>query len=305
MEIVKNLSNLSKDFFYGLIIGNFDGVHKGHRSLLCDVKKNCTKRGEKFVVATFVPHPMVTLMNKSSFLINSYEERRELFMQEGVDVVVEFDFDKDFSIQSPEDFLDNYITSQVGLKVFYMGYDFTFGASKKGNYDFVKNHCISKRIQVKLLDEFKNGSQKINSSTVRNYLRDGDILLANKMLGRPFFITGKVKKGKGRGRKIGFLTANLDFNKDRLIPPRGVYATRVKYGREEYLSITNIGYNPTFENDEDLNIETNIFDFDKDIYDEVIQIQFFEKMRDEKKFDSTNDLIERIKIDCQKRRVLN
>ena len=296
-------SDLSGDT-YRLVIGNFDGVHIGHQNLLKTIKQDCIKNNNKLIVVTFIPHPAVILFNKDCFLINSYRERKKLLIGEGVDIVKEFDFSRDFSTQSPSNFLKNYIMSYIKPNVIYVGYDFTFGANREGNYHFLKNYCESINVSVELLTEFKSNNQTVSSSLIRNFIQKGDIPIANDFLGRPFFITGRVKKGQGRGRTIGLPTANLDFDKNRLIPACGVYSTEIEYAGNRYLSLTNVGHNPTFGEDEKINIETHILDFEKSIYGERIVVYFFEKIRDEKKFSSLDEFKREIKIDCEKRRNL-
>ena len=306
MKEIKNLSDLPSQIPYGLTIGNFDGVHQGHQRLLKEIKKICMKKNEKLVLATFVPHPLKIINNIDHFLINSYEERKSLLSKLGIDFIVEFNFDEKFKNQSSKDFLNLFINSKSQFKTLYMGYNLSFGSKKEKKDCSIESYCLSQGIDVELMKEFKWEGQKINSTVIRNFIKEGNLLSANRMLARPFFISGKIKKGRGIGRKIGFLTANIDFNQDQLIPSNGVYATKVKYNGNVYLSITNIGYNPTFEMDQkSLNIETNIFDFHKNIYNEFIEVQFFDKIRSEEKFDSVSNLVERIKIDCQKRRLLN
>ena len=300
----RKLSDLSGDTACRLIIGNFDGVHIGHQSLFKAIKQDCVKNNDKLIVATFIPHPAVILFNKDCFLINSYQERKELLFKEGVDAVKEFNFNRDFSTQSPSDFLKNHIIFHIRPKVIYVGYDFTFGANRKGNYHFLKHYCELINVNVKLLTEFKSNNQTVSSSLIRNYIQNGDISKANHFLGRPFFITGRVKKGQGRGRAIKLPTANLDFDKNRLIPARGVYSTETEYAGKKYLSLTNIGHNPTFSKDEKISVETNILDFEENIYGEFIVIYFFEKIRDEKKFSSLDEFKKEIEIDREKRRHL-
>ncbi len=305
MREIKKLSELTSDLNYRLIIGNFDGLHIGHQNLLKMIKQDCVKFNDKLIVATFVPHPNVTLFNRKNFLINSYEERKKFLFQRGIDIVIEFGFDKNFSSQSPENFLKNYIMSHVRPRSIYVGYDFAFGADKKGNHHFLEQYCAPMNIEVKLLDEFKIDGQTVSSGLIRNLIQSGNILQANRFLGRPFFIKGKVKKGKGQGSAMQIPTANLDLDINRLIPANGVYSTEVKYAGNKYLGLTNVGHNPTFGENKELCIETNILDFDNNIYGETITVYFLEKMRDEKKFKSLNDLVKAVKLDREKRKSLN
>ena len=305
MKRIKKMFEIKKDTSYGLIIGNFDGVHNGHQYLLKKIKKNCDKKNQKLLALTFVPHPATILFNKKSFLINSYKERKELLLKSGVDIVAELNFTKDFSLQSPEDFLEKYVALSTCIKIIYVGHDFSFGKNKKGDYSFLKKYCESKGMDVELLDEYKDGSKKMSSSVIREYLKMGKIALASKMLGRPFSLFGKVKRGKGRGKKMGWPTANLELDEDRIVPQFGVYATGVKFKDKNYLSLTHIGENPTFCDEKKTNIETYIHGFKEDLYGEFIFIEFFDKIRDEKKFLSQRDLETEIKKDLEKRKAMN
>lgn len=305
MNAYESIDDLPGDQKFGLVIGNFDGVHRGHRNLLKEVKELCQERGVEPLVMTFVPHPMTILRNESSFLINSYQERRELLKKEGIDHIVEISFTRDFSTLSPEQFLEKNVLKNKNIRLFFLGYDFAFGANKKGDHEFVKTYCANKDIEVVIQKKFENEQGVFSSSLVRSLLKEGKTMEASKILERPFFMRGRVIKGAGRGRQIGFPTANIELNFSKLIPELGVYATKCHLKGCCYLSITNIGKNPTFTDKDVINVETNVFDFSDDLYGEIIEVEFYEKIRDEKKFSSVNDLIEQIKKDCEKRRQLN
>lgn len=305
MNTYDSIKELPSDLKFGLVIGNFDGVHRGHRNLLKEVKDLCEERGVEPVVMTFVPHPMTILRNESSFLINSYGERRELLKREGINHLVEISFTRDFSTLSPEQFLENNVLANSNARLFFLGYDFAFGANKKGDHEFVKKYCKDKDIEIIVQKKFESEQGVFSSSLVRSLLKDGKTIEASKVLERPYFMKGRVIKGAGRGRQIGFPTANIEVDFSRLVPALGVYATKCHFKGCCYLSITNVGINPTFTDQKVINVETNVFDFSGDLYGEEVQIDFFEKIRDEKKFSSVNDLIEQIKKDCEKRRALN
>lgn len=283
----------------GLTIGNFDGVHLGHKELLKKIKKDCSAKNLQFVVMTFIPHPQKILQpDKERFLINSYEQRRTLLKKLGVDVLVELKFTRDFSTLRPEDFLKKHILSYPQLKNFYLGYDFAFGANKEGDYDLVKSICNPLGVEVEIQPKFEFHGQVVSSSLVREKLLSGRIDEVEKILDRPFHLEGLVVKGEGRGKKIGFPTANIQVSPDVLVPHKGVYVTRTIYRGMTYKSVTNVGNNPTFKDGNYLHIETNLFDFDMDIYGETLDIQFLYKIRDEKKFSTVNDLIAQIRSDA-------
>lgn len=282
----------------GLTIGNFDGVHIGHRQLLKQIKTDCQNKNLLFVVVTFVPHPQKILHpDKERFLINSYEQRRHLLKEQGVDVLVELKFTRDFSTLKAEDFLKQYLLCYPNLKDFYLGYDFAFGANKEGDFDLVKSICDPLGITIEIQPKFDFMGEVVSSSLIRQRLLSGKIDEVENILARPFHLEGVVVKGEGRGKKIGFPTANVQVSQDLIVPHKGVYVTRTVYKGMTYQSITNIGHNPTFKDTDQLTIETNLFDFNSDIYGEILDIQFLHKIRDERKFPTVNDLIEQIKSD--------
>jgi len=285
----------------GLTIGNFDGVHLGHRELLKKIKSECEKQKLLFVVITFVPHPLKILEpEKEHFLINSYTERRKLLKELGVDVLVEMNFTRDFSTLKPEIFLANHLLAYPNLKNFYLGYDFAFGSNKMGKHELVFSVCKPRGINVEIQPKYDINGKVVSSSFVREKLLEGSIDEVTEILARPFHLEGVVVKGEGRGKKIGFPTANIQVSSDLIIPQKGVYVTRTLYKDMMYQSVTNIGNNPTFKDTNQIHVETNLFDFNSDIYGEILEIQFLHKIRDEKKFPTVNDLISQIKADVEK-----
>lgn len=302
MKILHNLLDIPKtnDKYpeIGLTIGNFDGVHLGHRELLKKIKLDCVAKKLLFVVVTFIPHPQKILQpEKERFLINSYEQRRKLLKKLGVDFLVEMGFTRDFSTLPPERFMQDHLLSYPELRNFYLGYDFAFGANKQGDYDLVRSLCKPLNVEVEIQPKFEFQNKVVSSSLIRDRIITGKIDEVEELLARPFHLEGVVVKGEGRGKKIGFPTANIQVSPDLIVPQRGVYVTRTIYNGMTYNSITNIGYNPTFKDTHQTHIETNMFDFDTDIYGENLDIEFLHKVRDEKKFPTVNDLIAQIKAD--------
>lgn len=302
MKLIKDLKeiDLSGKADIGLTIGNFDGVHLGHRHLLDHVKKICQQKKLNFVVMTFIPHPHQILNPKfQHYLINSYEERRNMLSELGVDYLVELDFDRDFSTKTPDEFLKTYILHYQGVREFFIGHDFAFGVNKQGGFDFIKKTCATLGINVEIQSEFELKGEKISSSIIREKLKTGQIELANQFLSRSYFLDGRVVKGEGRGKKIGFPTANLDLNQEITVPELGVYITQTLYKGMRFNSITNVGRNPTFSDANKINVETNLFDFSEDIYGETIRVNFLRKLRPEKKFESVNKLVDQIRQDVE------
>ncbi|MCO4792695.1 MAG: bifunctional riboflavin kinase/FAD synthetase [Bacteriovoracaceae bacterium] len=283
---------------FGLTIGNFDGVHLGHQDLLSRVRKELDKKNHKMIVMTFNPHPIKIIKGLSAFLLNTYAERRAFLEKNGVDILIEIHFTRDLSTMAPEKFIDDHILSIPNLETFYLGYDFAFGSNKTGDHKFIQDYCKDK-CAVEIQPEYKHKGENISSSKIRRYLQNGNIKEANECLGRDFFISGHVIKGAGRGRQIGIPTANIDFDTDLLVPKRGVYITKSTYRDQVYFSVTNIGINPTFKDDEIYSVETHLLDFDNDIYGDELSISFVERVRDEVKFNSVNELVSQIKADIE------
>lgn len=286
-----------------LTIGNFDGVHLGHRHLISSIRGTLSE-SEKLAVMTFVPHPLEILGPMNGFLLNSYNERRDLFESIGLDYLVEIKFSRDFSTLSPQQFLERYILNSRQVKKLFLGYDFSFGAKKAGTFEFAKEFMENKGVEVLMLD----ASHELNppsSTMIRNLLMSGDIESANKLLGRLFFLSGRVVKGAGRGKIIGFPTANLEIEPQRLIPGNGVYASFVTRRGQRLRSITNIGFNPTFTDSKVKQVETYILDFNDDLYGEILKVELTAKIRDEKKFSSASELVAQIALDVKEREQLH
>lgn len=300
MKVIQSLNQIPSDEKFGLTVGNFDGVHLGHQNLLERIKHSCSKQGAKLVVMTFVPHPLAVLSPNSLELINSYEERRRLLENLGMDYLYEVEFTRDLSLLSPEEFMENYLLAHQGVSTLYLGYDFAFGANKKGDYQFASDFCRDLNVTVENCSELKVIDQKVSSSVIREALRKGDVKKAKELLGRPFFVRARVTKGAGRGAQIGFPTANLQTLNHRVKLKKGVYVTQTRLRGETYFSVTNVGVNPTFNSDEEMiRIETFILDFSSDIYGEEIEVIFHARLRDEKKFSSVEELKLQIALDVK------
>lgn len=282
----------------GITIGNFDGVHLGHQELLRTIKDECIEKKLRFGVITFIPHPQKIIHpEKSRFLIYNYDDRKKLLKEAGVDFLIEMDFSRDFSTLEPEFFLRNHLLKYPSLKKFFLGYDFAFGANKSGGQEIISRVCRPHQIDVEVQPQFYFNDQIISSSIIRTHINQGSIRDLKSYLGRAFHLKGVVVKGEGRGKKIGFPTANIQISEDVIIPKRGVYVTQTHYNGMIYKSITNIGHNPTFNKSHHLTIETNIFDFNIDIYGEPLKIEFYDRVREEKKFATVNDLVTQIQSD--------
>lgn len=300
MKIYNNIELLPLTESFVMTIGNFDGVHLGHKHLISNLKSIAKKNSSKTVVMTFRPHPMVILNNISEkFLLTDSDERNALINLEGIDYLLEIPFTRDVSTLKPHEFLENYIFKNNNISVLLLGFNFFFGSQKSGTYEVVKEFIQNKKIKTEVLKAsgFTMENEVVSSSKIRHELSQGNVSLATKYLGRNFQVTGVVVKGDGVGRTIGFPTANIKIPVERCIPKNGVYVTKTQIKNKEYFSLTNIGHRPTFVDESPLKFETHILDFNDNIYGEEIIVSFYEVIRSEKKFSSVSDLIDQINMD--------
>ena len=298
MILLKDLNTLQRENIF-LTIGNFDGVHLGHKSIIERMKRESL--GHKILVMTFNPHPLQILKRQKNFLINTFQEKTALLKEEGIDFLFDIKFNKTFSRLSPSAFADKFLYPILRLKKIYVGYDFSFGINKEGNVLFLQSTFKNSPISIECLSEFKYDKTNVSSTQIRNYLSRGEIEKANLFLGRKYFLTGSIVKSLGRGKRIGFPTLNLKHDDELLIPKRGVYATQIHIGRNLFNAVTNIGIRPTFNDNRGPSIETHVINFTGTVYKKKIKILFLSHLRDEKKFESSHQLADQIKKDIEKR----
>ncbi len=296
MEYIYGTTDVSQNEDSVVVLGNFDGVHEGHQSLLQVAKEQGKKKNLKTIVFSFYPHPSWVIGNHPKPLIMSRRDKKQVIKSLGVDILIEYPFTKAFSSIAPEVFFEEILVKQLKSKVLIIGENYYFGKNKAGNPIFLKELGQKHNIEVYIVSAVEYDGQMISSSRIRNLIIEGNIELANQMLGHPYTIVGNVIKGKQLGRTIGFPTINLIADPERVYPPNGVYATKVTVYNKEYLGMTNIGYNPTVNSTKKM-IETHIFDFHQDIYGETVEIRFYHAIRPEQKFPSLEDLKAQIKKD--------
>lgn len=283
-----------------LTIGSFDGVHLGHQKLLKKLVQTAKENNTVSVAVTFRPHPRTVLRpTEPHHRLFDYRDQVEMMTDLGVDLLIEEKFSKDFSLMTAEEFLQNYIIKNFNPKHLVVGYDFSFGHSREGNIQLLKNFCDSHGIGLTVVEPLILENQIVSTTQIRLYLEHGQIAEANRFLGRSYYLRGPVRVGNKRGRTIGVPTANISPEIE-FIPRKGVYVTRAYLEGEIYNSVTNIGFNPTFENtDSYMKVETHIFDFDRDIYGAHIKIELLQFLRDEMKFNSIDALKSQIMQDMQ------
>lgn len=281
-------------------IGAFDGVHVGHQKLITSMVNEARENQASAVVITFFPHPAVVLRNlPMPFYLTSPEEKSFIFDRLSVDYTVTLEFNLELAGKTPKEFMEM-IINQMPLKKLWLGTGFVLGKNRSGTIPVLKELGRELGYDVKEFSHLKSGGEKISSSEIRKLIQDANIYAANKELGRPYSLEGMVIHGDSRGKSIGFPTANISVWDGKILPPAGVYATRLYLEGKLYDSVTNVGYRPTFvENQIRPTVETYVMDFDKEIYGHKVKLLFIENIRPEIRFENINSLTKQIHQDVQ------
>ena len=306
MTVIRGIENLNTRYPRPVLtLGNFDGVHLGHQALFQQVKEKARELDGTSMVVTFDPHPLRILKkNETIPLITMNDQKMELIEAQGIDVVLCLNFTPELARIPAEDFIKDILVDKIGVAAIIIGYDFRFGHMGRGNRDMLLEMGRQYGFTVETVEpQSTNDNQIISSTKTREMIMAGEVDRAPALLGRYYRISGQVIKGLNRGGKLlGFPTANLKLV-DELIPRTGVYAVQVTHNGVQYNGVANIGYNPTF-GDVGLSVEVHCFDFDSDIYDDFIKVDFIARVRDEKKFSGPDELKAQIAADCQTARKL-
>ncbi|KAF0221895.1 MAG: riboflavin kinase / FMN [Geobacteraceae bacterium] len=297
MVIFRSLEEIREKLPNAVVtIGNFDGVHLGHREIFRRVRRAAAALGGVSAVITFVPHPLKVLpAGKKLRLINTCTEKETLIEASGIDYLVEIPFSGEFAAISAEEFVRKILVERIGTKKLIIGYDYAFGRNREGNAALLRRLGAECGFDVEVLEPIGTGETVFSSTTIRSMIANGDVKGVVPLLGRHYSISGRVVHGHHRGQGLGFPTANLETEKD-LLPKNGVYAVKVKVGEATYDGACNIGDNPTF-GDEAIAIEVFIFDFSGDLYGREIRIYFVDRIRDEKRFADADALQKAISSD--------
>lgn len=277
-------------------LGNFDGVHLGHREIFRRIRAEARRIGGTSVVVTFQPHPLKVLpVGKEIRLINTYAEKEMLLAAAGIDCLVVIPFTLEFASISPESFVRDVLFKRIGVHTIYIGYDYAFGRNREGRVPYLVSEGRDLGFTVSVLEPINNGSEIYSSSAIRRMISIGDVSGVIPFLGRNYSIGGMVVAGHHRGSGLGFPTANIATEKE-LLPADGVYAVKVRVGDDFYDGACNIGRNPTFGNHE-TTIEVFLLDYDGDLYGREIRLFFVERIRGERKFTGIDALKEAIAAD--------
>ncbi len=301
MQVIRDISVFKFDKRSAVTVGTFDGVHKGHLEIIEKLNNIKKEKALRSIVVTFEPHPQIVLRNRSTDIkvLTTPDEKLGLFEQLNIDIAYIIHFTKDFANTTAENFYKNYLIDKIGLNDLVLGYDHMFGKNREGNFDTLKTLSSKFDFTVDKVEEFKIDGEHISSTVIRRLLADeGNVKKVSNILGRNYSLGGKVVEGKKLGKELGYPTANiLPSSGFKLIPKIGIYAVESEVNDRTYPGMMSIGKNPTVTDDDSVKLEVNIFDFDEDIYGKDIRVNFIDYIRDEKKFDSLEDLKKQISID--------
>ena len=301
MNVYSSIKQYPKDIYTVLTTGTFDGVHVGHQTILNRLIHIAKKNNGESVILTFYPHPRKVLYDDHELkLITTQNEKLNLLEKSGVDHVVVQPFTKEFSRFTSIEFIRDVLVKELNTKKLVIGYDHHFGRNREGTFNHLKECSSLYGFEVEEIPVFEVNEVNVSSTKIRNALQIGNVKMASSFLLRNYTLEGRVVEGEKLGRELGYPTANILVKESyKLIPKEGVYAVKIILQNTIHLGMLNIGYKPTF-NKGNLSIEVNIFDFNEHIYGELIQVEFVDRIRNEKKFNSKKELIQQLKIDRNK-----
>ena len=305
MEIINDLKEIPNKLKNPVVTtGNFDGVHIGHQALFNQVIEKAKSIDGTSVVITFEPHPIrVITSNKHFQLITLHEQKLELIGAIGVDTLICIPFTREFAATPARTFVKEILCDLIGMKAIVVGQDYSFGRKREGDIFLLQEMAATHGFEVIVSGWIELEGGRISSTKIRSLVSEGRVAEAGRLLGRHYQVRGTVMHGRDRGgRVLGFPTANLMLS-DELCPRIGVYAVTVEHGQTRYKGVANIGYSPTFQGGQ-FGVEVHILDFDKEIYDQPIRLNFVCRLRDEKKFSGPESLAAQIKQDIEKAREL-
>jgi len=304
MQHLTSLGELSLDEAW-LTIGSFDGVHLGHRRILAQLTAGAHAAAKPAVVLTFHPHPVEVLRGpRQDYYLTDPRQRAALLGECGVDYVVTLPFDRSVAATSAHDFLLQ-LKEHLGFTQLWVGENFALGKEREG--DVLALHALGETLGFTLhvVESVEIGGEPVSSSRIRRLLRAGDVEMAARLLGRPYRLQGKVIPGDERGRLLGFPTANLSIDEARLMPASGVYVCRAQLGERILGAVTNVGVRPTFEGQPERPLaEAHLLGFLGKIYGQTLEVRFLARLRDEKRFESVEELVTQIDADVERAREL-
>tara|TARA_B100001741_G_scaffold313552_1_gene320247 strand:+ start:11331 stop:12281 length:951 start_codon:yes stop_codon:yes gene_type:complete len=306
VKIYNSVEKFNPDFKVVLTLGTFDGVHIGHQSIINKLNEYTEKNGGESVLLTFYPHPRHVLFpeDQKLKLLSTIKERCKMLEGYGLKHFIIQEFTSNFSRIKSVNFVRDILVNQLKVHKLIIGYDHHFGRNREGNFEELSKLSDLYSYKIEKVEPQKYRDISVSSTKIRSLITESNFPEARKYLGRHFSFCGKVVSGEGNGKNLGFPTANLVVeNKWKLIPENGVYAVIVSYKSETFIGMMNIGYNPTF-NSNIKSIEVHVLDFKEDIYGQELEVSVVQKIRDEKKFSSVEDLRKVLEIDENKVRLI-
>ena len=279
-------------------IGTFDGVHIGHQKIINKVVKLAKKLGFTPIVLTLFPHPRMVLQKDNSIkLLNTIDERIDILKSYGIPKVIVKEFTHEFANLSAEEYVKDILIDELNTKYIVVGYDHHFGKNRSANIEDLKKYAKTYNFEIKEISAQDIKDVTVSSTKIRNALNDGNVSLSNSYLGYNYFITGLVVKGKGLGRKLDFPTANIQIKESyKLIPKDGVYVVQCQLNSRVVFGMMNIGTNPTI-NDKGRSIEVHFFEYNEDLYNHKLKIEFLKRLRNEQKFKNLEALKSQLRED--------
>ena len=302
MHVIHSAQDISSRLSRSAVaIGNFDGVHLGHQKLISQLVSYASAGNLAPVILTFYPHPVEVLRPGTKLeRLTSTSEKLGFFESLGVEFTLVQSFSSEIAKLSPAAFFQRYLIETLKASAIHVGDGFVFGKGRAGNTEILKKLCESAKVELNLEPPFEFEGEKVSSTLIRHLLIEGNVEKAERLLSRPYLISGPVLHGDNRGVHLGFPTANIHFPAEKVLPKNGVYVTRATWQKQAFLSVTNVGVRPTFHEQEvSPTVETHLIDFTASLYDEFLQLEFLSRLRDEKKFESKEALISQIKSDVQ------
>lgn len=299
MRVFRSIQEIPYQENSCITIGTFDGIHLGHRKIIEELVWKAQQEKYRCVLVTFFPHPQTVIRNRKVpiELLTPLDEKLIILEEFGLDVVLVLPFTRDLSRTDPKTFVTDILVGGVGIRGFIIGYNHAFGRERMGSAELLKELGEQFGFSVDVVEPVEIDGKTVSSTRIRHHLKKGFIRQGNRLLGRNYSLEGIVKKGKNLGEKFGFPTANIDVNeKNKLIPGDGVYAVMVHVIGERLPGMANIGYNPTLEGTQ-REIEVHIHNFSGDIYDKKVKVEFIDRIRDERQFDSIENLVTQIELD--------
>lgn len=307
MIIIHGLKEFDNRFARPVItIGNFDGVHLGHQTLFRRLQERAQALQAPAVVLTFDPHPIKVMAPQRNLpLLTTTSQKIKLLSTLGLDAVIVHPFTKDFAALPAREFVEEYLCRRLEVQEVVVGHDYSFGRNREGRISLLREMGLEKGFPVHVVDAIQINSTVVSSTLIRCLIQEGQVDQAEKFLGHPYEVAGMVVHGHGRGgRLLGFATANLRPDND-LLPAPGIYVVRARHRGITYPAVANIGTCPTFE-DNELSLEVHIIDFQEDIYDANLEVEFVQRLRSECRFPDLQALVRQIKTDIsQARQILN